>query len=179
MLVVGCKAKESTKEEIYQDFQKKIQNMKEYTCKANVKVTGNKSPKEYEFKVTYRKPENYKIEVLAPEDIKGNSIIYEKDKVFVNNPDVKDIVELTNKANKGEYLFVGDFISNYFQNEQVEIELSNEDIAVTADISGNSKYFKKQVLYINRETRIPTKLEILDQEGLSRFIVGYVDFKYK
>ena len=46
-------------------------------------------------------------------------------------------------------------------------------------IPGNTKYFSKQILYIDSKTNYPAKLEILDQEGNNRFIVNYSDFEYK
>ena len=39
---VGCQKRQSTKEEAYKNFQKKITNMSSYKCKADIEVIGNK-----------------------------------------------------------------------------------------------------------------------------------------
>ena len=50
---IGCQRRQSTKEEVYQDFQKKISTMSSYTCRAEVVAIGNKSEHKYEFIHTY------------------------------------------------------------------------------------------------------------------------------
>ena len=49
----------------------------------------------------------------------------------------------------------------------------------TASKGRNTKYFDKQILYVNSKKNYPTKLEILDQEGNRRFEVNYSNFEYK
>lgn len=56
--------KQYTKEEIYESFQDKILNISSYECIAEVCVSGNKTPTNYSFKHTYKKPDSYKVEVL-------------------------------------------------------------------------------------------------------------------
>jgi outer membrane lipoprotein-sorting protein len=176
-MTIGCQKKESTKEEVYQDFQKKIYKMKGYTCKAKVTVAGNKSPQVYEFSHSYNRPDNYRLEAISPEYIRGKMIEYKGDKVFVKNPKINDVVELPNEGKKDQYLFIGDFIKNYLQNEEVKVNLSHGNLVLETKIPGDTKYFNTQVLYVNSETRNPVKLEIKDDQGKSRFVVDYSEFK--
>ncbi|EQE89391.1 putative lipo domain protein [Clostridioides difficile CD104] len=46
-------------------------------------------------------------------------------------------------------------------------------------IPGDNKYFNKQVLYVNADTKNPEKMEVLDKEGVPRFTVKYKDFEYR
>jgi len=179
IILIGCQKRASTKEEVYKDFQNKIYTMKEYTCKAKVKVIGNKSPYEYEYIHTYKKTDNYRLEVIAPEHVKGKTIEYKGDKILVKNPEIDDLVELPNSGKNNQYLFIGDFIENYLKNEEVNMKLKNGNLVIDTDIPGDIKYFKKQLLYIDADTKSPTKMEILDNEGTPRFIVDYKEFKYK
>ena len=179
IIIIGCQKRASTKEEVYKDFQNKIYTMKEYTCKAKVKVIGNKSPYEYEYIHTYKKTDNYRLEVIAPEHVKGKTIEYKGDKIFVKNPEIDDLVELPNSGKNNQYLFIGDFIKNYIKNEEVNMKLKNGNLVIETDIPGDIKYFKKQLLYIDADTKSPNKMEILDDEGTPRFIVNYKEFKYK
>lgn len=177
-IAIGCKRRESTKEEIYQDFQKKISTMSSYTCKAEVEAIGNKSEHKYEFIHTYNKPNYYKLEVISPEHLKSKTMEYKDDKILVKNPDIDDILELPNTGRNEQYLFIGDFIKNYFQNEEVNINLSNGNLVLETYIPGENEYFNKQVLYINSKTKEPQKMEILDINGQPKFTVIYKEFEW-
>ena len=54
VIFVGCQKRESTKEEIYKEFQKKIVTMSSYKCMAYVEVTGNTSNHTYVFIHNYK-----------------------------------------------------------------------------------------------------------------------------
>ena len=176
---VGCGRKEYTKEEVYEDFKNQISKITSYTCTARVEAIGNKENTTYIFKHTYTKPDYYKLEVKSPKNLKGKTIEYKGDKVLVHNPNVNDTVELPNINNDGHYLFIGDFIKNYMQNEEAVLETTESELKIEIEIPGDNKYFNKQILYINNKTKNPDKMEILDNEGEPRFIVTYEDFKYE
>lgn len=179
IVCIGCKKREYTKEEVYEDFQNQISKITSYTCTAKVEAIGNKENTKYIFKHIYVKPDYYKLEVKSPENLKGKIIEYKGDKVLVHNPNINDIVELPNINNDSHYLFIGDFIKNYMQNESVVLESTENELKIEIKIPGDNKYFNKQVLYVNNKTKNPNKMEILDCEGEQRFIVQYEDFKYE
>ncbi|MEG1284376.1 MAG: germination lipoprotein GerS [Romboutsia sp.] len=179
MIFVGCQKKESTKEEVYAGFQKYISNIKEYSCVAEVEAKGNKSSQIYVMKHDYKKPNYYKLEIVSPKNLKGKSMEYKDNKIIIQNPEIKDIVELPNEDKNNQYLFIGDFIKNCLQNEEIKIDMTKEELTLETQIPGDNKYFSKQVLYVNTKTRIPMKMEILDTENNIRFNVKYTDFKTK
>ena len=175
---IGCQKRESTKEEVYQEFQKKISTMKSYKCSAEVEVVGNKSAQNYIFIHNYNKPDNYKLEIIYPEHLKGKSMEYKNDKILIKNTDIDDVIELPNLGRNDQYMFIGDFIKNYLQNEEIEMQLTKGNLILETYIPGEDEYFNKQVLYVNTETKNPDKMEILDIKGKNRFTVNYKDFKY-
>ena len=176
---VGCGRKEYTKEEVYEDFQKQISKITSYTCTAKVEAIGNKENTTYIFKHTYTKPDYYKLEVKSPKNLQGKTIEYKGDKVLVSNSNINDTIELPNINNDIHYLFIGDFIKNFTQNESVVLEATENELKVEIEIPGDNKYFNKQILYVNNKTKSPDKMEILDNEGEPIFIVTYEDFKYE
>ena len=179
VIFVGCQKRESTKEEIYKEFQKKIVTMSSYKCMAYVEVTGNKSTHNYVFIHNYTKPDYYKLEVVEPKNLKGKTMEYKGDKVVITNPDIKDKIELPNNNDNRQYSFVGDFIKNYLQNEEVDIKLNNNSLVLETIIPGENKYFAKQILYIDKESKNPKKMEILNSEGKVNFTVNYKNFECK
>ncbi len=177
--IVGCMNKQQTKEEIYDDFKNQISNISSYTCTANVEAIGNKENTTYVFKHTYKKPDYYKLEVILPKNLKGKTIEYKGDKILVHNPDINDTIELSNINDDAHYLFIGDFIKNYMQNESANLEATDNELKIEIEIPGDNKYFNKQILYVNNNTKNPDKMEILNSEGEAIFIVKYKNFKYK
>ena len=176
---VGCQTGESTKEEVYKKFQEQVSKIESYTCTAEIEVVGNKGKSSYTLKHYYKKPDNYKLEVISPENLKGKTMEYKDNKIIVKNPDIDDLIELPNESKDQQYLFIGDFMKNYLKNEELTMNSSDSELILEASIPGDSEYFNKQILYINKENKNPDRMEILDKEGNIRFTVKYDNFEYK
>ena len=104
-IFIGCQRRESTKEEVYKEFQKKIVTMSSYKCIAEIEASGNKSSHNYVFIHSYVKPDYYKLEVVEPKNLKGKTMEYKGDKVIISNPDIKDKIELPNMEDNRQYAF--------------------------------------------------------------------------
>ena len=178
VFTVGCTNKEYTADELYEDFKDQISKVSSYTCIAKVEAIGNKENTTYIFKHTYKKPDYYKLEVKSPKNLKGKTIEYKNNKIIINNPKINDTVEFKNINNDARYLFIGDFINNYRNDENTKLELTENELKIEVKIPGNNKYFNKQILYVNNKTKTPYKMEIVDNKENPRFIVTYEDFKY-
>ena len=178
VFTVGCTNKEYTADELYEDFKDQISKVSSYTCIAKVEAIGNKENTTYIFKHTYKKPDYYKLEVKSPKNLKGKTIEYKNNKIIINNPKINDTVEFKNINNDSRYLFIGDFINNYRNDENTKLELTENELKIEVKIPGNNKYFNKQILYVNNTTKTPDKMEIVDNKENPRFIVTYEDFKY-
>ena len=178
VFTVGCTNKEYTSDELYEDFKDQISKVSSYTCIAKVEAIGNKENTTYIFKHTYKKPDYYKLEVKSPKNLKGKTIEYKNNKIIINNPKINDKVEFKNINNDARYLFIGDFINNYRNDENTKLELTENELKIEVKIPGNNKYFNKQILYVNNKTKTPDKMEIVDNKENPRFIVTYEDFKY-
>ena len=164
--------KQYTKEEIYESIQDKILNISSYECIAEVCVSGNKTPTNYSFKHTYKKPDSYKVEVLSPESVKGKVIEFNSNKLTINNPNVEDKIVFEDYQNK--FLFIGNFIANYSYDSAI-IDEDDKFLIITKDMPND--YFNKQILYVNKKTKLPQKMQIIDINGNTRFDIIYKDFK--
>ena len=178
VFTVGCTNKEYTADELYEDFKDQISKVSSYTCIAKVEAIGNKENTTYIFKHTYKKPDYYKLEVKSPKNLKGKTIEYKNNKIIINNPNINDTFEFKNINNYARYLFIWDFINNYRKDENTKLELTENELKIEVKIPGNNKYFNKQILYVNNNTKTPDKMEIVDNEENPRFIVTYEGFKY-
>ena len=59
------------------------------------------------------------------------------------------------------------------------IKLNNNSLVLETIIPGENKYFAKQILYIDKESKNPEKMEILNSEGKVNFTVNYKNFECK
>lgn len=177
--LVGCQMKEATEDEIYEKFQEKVSKVQSYSCIAKVKVIGNKGKSNYILRQSYKKPNNYYLEVLSPENLKGNIMEYKDDKILIKNSKINDLIEFSDDDKAEKYLFVGDFINNFLRKEEVDIKLSDDKLVLESMIPGDDEYFNKQVLYVDIQEKVPTSMEILDKQGNIKFIITYKDFEYK
>ena len=179
---IGCQEKEYTKEEVYEKFQEQILKIESYTCTAELTVLGNKGESNYTIKESYNKPDNYRLEIISPKNLKGQTVEYNNKKIIINNAEINDSIEFPNKNENIQYLFIGDFIKNYLQsesNKDLVMNMSNEYLELESKIQGDDKYFNKQKLYINLKDKNPDKMEIIDKEGNVRFTVEYKNFENK
>ena len=104
---------------------------------------------------------------------------YYDNKIVIKNQKLGDVIELPKVGNNKLYLFVGDFIQDYSRKESVRMNFYNDDqLALEIDVPENI-YFSKQILYIDKKTKNPVKMEILDNEGEKKFIVEYTNFESK
>lgn len=172
----GCR--ESTDEEVYYKFQKKMNKLDSYSCIATISVCGNKSIKEYKASHYFKKPNYYKLQTLYPSNIEGKITIYDDDKIIIKNPKYKDELKFTHIGIENRYLFVGDFLKNIFENEDLTISSDKYFLILETNIPGSSFYFNKQKIYIDKKTLKPNKLEIMDINLKKRFVVNYKEFKY-
>lgn len=145
-VIIGCEKSKSTKEEIYKDFQNEISKMKSYKCRADIEVIGNKSSQKYSLIHEYNGPGKFKLEVIEPKHLKGKTMEYKDDKIIVTNPTIKDELVLPNIGEDSQHLFIGDFIKNYLQGEEIEVAMEDGYLVLTVPIPGNTKYFNKQKL---------------------------------
>ena len=176
--LVGCKGLgKQTKEDIYEDIQKKITKMTSYTCKADITVINNKSKSKYIINHTYKKPSYYKLEIVEPKNLNGKTIEYYKDKIIIKNKQLDDVIELPNVGDNKLYLFIGDFVQDFLQEDAINMSVSEEQLILERDLSQENSCLSKQILYIDKKTKNPVKMEILHNEGEKKFIVNYTNFQ--
>ncbi len=182
ILCVGCGKSEeniSTMEKI----QERLKNMETYECKGTLTRISNKTENVYGIKQYYKSTGEYKLELTSPDDVSGNYTVFDGTSIFQYNPRVQNkIIENVPESQMRNELFLGCFIKNYFQSEDVTVETSNMDniqsTVLEAVIPGQNKYTATEKLWIDEETLNPVKLVIYDTEGKERYIIEYSDFKY-
>lgn len=181
VLMASCTKKEelSTMEKI----QKQLNEMQSYQCTATLKRISNKGTNEYETRQSYQITGEYKLELLSPANVAGNYTIFDGKRICQYNPRVegKVIIDVPENQQRNE-LFLGAFIKNYMQSEEVSIAVANLDegkcSVLEAVIPGGNQYLSTEKLWIDNETLKPVQFIIYNADGKERYVLQYTDFEY-
>ena len=154
-----------------------ILNIKSYELKAEIEIKSNKNENNYIIKQKYISPEYNSQEVIEPENVKG--VIIERDG---NNLKIQNTnLNLTTMFNNYEYLSenvldLSSFIQKCKNEDYKQKENSNE---ITLEISSKTAnpYIVKKILYIDKKTAKPTKMEIKDNNQKAEIHILYTEVK--
>lgn len=151
-----------------------ILNISSYQASITVTVNSNKNTNKYILKQQYNKDKVYKQEVIEPENIKGLQTIYDGKNLKIENTklNLSHIYE--------DYQYISDntldlytFLQNYKNSENQEYEQKDNEIIMTLKNQNNNNYTIFQKLYIDKNTAIPTKMEISDK---NKNITVYIEY---
>ena len=144
-------------------IKENILNIESYKAKVKIIITSNKNTNTYEATQKYYKENNlYKQEIIAPENLEGMTFEYDGSNLQIKNTKLKlnKIYENYNYIGSNE-LSLNDFIEDYNDNENQDLE-NDEEIILETVVKNNNKYRKMKRLYISKNTKLPTKMEIQD-----------------
>ena len=101
-------------------IQKRLSEMESYTCDATMKRISNKGENTYDIKQYYKSSGEYRLEIVAPENLKGNYTVFDGEKICQYNSriDGKIIVDVPESQQRNE-LFLGSFIKNYMKSRYI------------------------------------------------------------
>lgn len=180
----ACSTKEKPKAKSpIEKIHEKLTTMKTYGCIADLTYISNKGQNTYKTKQYYKISGEYRVEIVAPEQVKGLVTVYDGKKVMQYNPRVLGEVVNEVPESKNTYeIFLGAFLKNYLQSEEVTLEVFNTDndeyTVLEAVIPEGGKYLATEKLWVSNKTLNPAQLVIYDTEGKERIIVKYGEFKY-
>ena len=148
-----------------QEVVENVLNINSYKAKVTVEVQSNKNKNKYILKQEYNTENGYIQEVLEPANIAGIKITRKDNNLLIENSklDLKTIFE-NYEGLENNCLDLYNFINKY-KSEQNSIFEENEQEIKLKIKSNNNKYQENEILYINREKIIPTKLLVQDNNN--------------
>lgn len=154
----------------------KILETKEYKTKVKVTVYSNKNQNEYIMEQYENLNENKSSAKLLNKDNSGLTMNFEKHKLVISNTklNLKKVYENYKPITKN-YLFLSNFISEV---DLEEIKETEKHIILNST-ENNNKYLHKKTLYISRQTNLPEKLIIIDDEQNVKIIIEYIEIELK
>lgn len=151
-----------------------ILNISSYDVKVTVEVISNKNNNKYILSQQYVSPNIVKQEVIEPSNIAGVKITNDGTNLKLENTDLNLNTIFEN------YSYLGDncldlicFIENYKTNPESEFIEEENQIIMKTKIGNENKYTKNKVLYIDKQTCKPIKLEIKDNNEKTTVYILY------
>lgn len=138
-------------------------NISSYKATITVEVHSNKNFNKYIIKQEYINSKYSMQEVIEPSNIQGVKITKDDSGLKIENTNLN----LSTIFENYEYiadncLDLSSFIHNYTSNNKSNYKEENGQIIMTTQNINDNKYTKHQTLYIDKNTKKPTKLEIKD-----------------
>lgn len=179
IMLCGCGASTAKKPE---DIQKFIMKLRAYKCDVIYAVTNNKSTNVYRARHFYKAPDKYRIEIIEPDELKGQTTIYNKDKAYIYHTQINTYMVTENFNATMEYsTFVGAFVEYFKSNGGARYKLESLDdikcYVIEVPIDNPSIYRAKEKIWINAENAIPIKAELLDKDNKVNAQVLYENFE--
>ena len=162
---------------ISQENVNDILNLKSYELISKITIKSNKNENKYVIKQSYINPDYSSQEVLEPENIKGTKIIREKNQIKLENTSLN----LTTILQDYEYvsenmLDLSTFLEEYKEGK-TNIKENEKEKILEVILSDNNPYVAKKILYIDKDTGKPTKMEIEDDNKNTKIHILYSDVK--
>ena len=150
---------------------KKILNMTSYEAKIEVQVKSNKNTNTYKIYQEYEKDKKSIQEVLEPENIKDVRIEKTEEKLKLENTklNLTTFFDRYDKININD-LDLNSFILQYLEDEEKQTEEFREEIVLKT---------KNKMLYLNKKTKLPTKMEIKDDNKNTKVYILYNEITIK
>lgn len=150
-----------------EEIEKYILDISSYTAKMDVTVESNKNTNKYVMEQTYKKDKKSKQKILEPANIEGLEIIYEDNKLTINNAknNLKTMYE--NYPNLMENcLWLNAFIEDYKTEKNKGkasiVEKNGKVIMATKTRNENNRYIYSKELHIDKEVGKIEKLVVQD-----------------
>jgi len=158
-------------EDIHTRIYRKYSQIESFSAVLEVTVTSENTINTYTVRQYFVLPDNFREEVLAPENLAGMTYVFANGAVTLSPPVDSNEISLNVPPNNRNYTFLPEFFERYFNSDNaivaVSVDESNADIATILEVllDGDSIYRASQKLWICNETLQPLKLETYNANG--------------
>lgn len=162
-----------------QEMIENILSISSYESVIEVEVNSNKNVNKYVIKQTYTPPNISVQEVLEPENIQGIKITKSENEIKVENTQLNMTKIYSNYPYMtSNCLDLNTFIELYKQNGESKYEEKDDEIILKTENEQNI-YTKYRILYIDKKTGKPTKMEIKDNSKNTSIYILYKEVKFQ
>lgn len=155
-----------------------ILNLSSYEAQVTVDVTSNKNTNKYILKQTYQEPNISTQEVIEPSNISGVKIENNGTNLKVENSNLSLNSILENYHYLGNNcLDLHSFIEDYQQDSNSNFVEKDAEILMKTTSQIENIYIQEKILHIDKETYLPTQMEIKDNKQKTTIYILYNEVK--
>ena len=156
------------------DLIEYILNISSYEAKLEVIVSSNKTENKYVLEQYYKSPNYSKQIVKEPQNIENLEIIYNGSNLEIKNTNLGINKIYENYSYLNENILWLNFFIDSCSNNKYAVEEIGDAIVLTNNIE---KYDYKGMLYINKKTSLPTRIEIKDNNNQNKIYIEYKEIR--
>ena len=146
-----------------QDIVNYILDISSYEAIIEVETKSNKNSNKYVLKQQYIKDNASTQEVLEPSNIQGVRMVKKDKTLKLENTALNVVTILENyECITDNALDLSSFVENYRQNRNSNFEEKDNQIIMYTTSDNDNKYTKNKILYVDRSTAKPIKMEVTD-----------------
>jgi outer membrane lipoprotein-sorting protein len=167
----------------FEEAGRRFLKLETYTCDVVMKVTNNISTMEYRLKHSYKSPDKYRVEVLAPRELQGQVTIYNGHSSYIYHPGINQYFVTEDFSGSMEYnSFIGSFMEHIRKAGEIRISYEKygdkECIVAEFEIPEPNRYMHVEKLWIDRSEIVPLRAEIYGSDGKTYVEISYDNFVY-
>ena len=157
-----------------------ILNINSYKSNINVQVNSNKNTNKYIIEQEYNTENGSIQEVIEPANIAGVKISLKDNILKIENTNLSLSQMFENyQGLEDNSLDLISFIEDYKSNEKSIFEENENEVILKTKNNSQNKYNKNKILYINKKTKLPTKLIVEDNNQNMTINIKYNSIEIK
>ena len=184
LVLTACTAiQERVDATAYERIHRQLMAMESFAAQATVTFVSNNNTHVYETIQHARVTGEYRIEVTAPENVAGNTTVFDGTTISQFNPRVDGRISQTStEAPERLEILLTSFVRNFTTSQGVSIMAASMEEGLTtvleATVPGEHPYMATQRLWVKNDTQLPVQMIVYDQNGAERIIVIFNSFEY-
>lgn len=176
----SCKTK-TVNHGVYEKIYEKYSNLKAFEAKAEISIKSNLTENVYTVKQYYLSPNNFKTQVLSPENLKGIGYTISGEKVNLTSNNSGEFYLEGYVPEDKSCVFINDFFEGYFKSQSAFAETVSSVkgsgcTLLRCNLSEENPKHHSQCLWINNKSLLPEKLITYDIDGEETITVTYKSF---
>ena len=156
-----------------------ILSINSYIANVTIQVNSNKNTNKYIIEQEYNTQNGNIQTVLEPSNISGIKIIKKDGNLTLENSnlDLSTIFE-NYQGLENNNLDLYKFIDDYKNDDKSQFDENDEEIIMKTKKNNGNKYVENKKLYISKQTKLPTKLIIKDNNQNTTINIQYNKIKF-
>ena len=165
IFISGCGIKKS--EDIIKKLDNKYNNINSYYAEGVMEILNNENTYTYDVKVSYKKKDYYKIELINTLNNHEQIILRNNDGVYVVTPSLNKSFKFQSDwpYNNSQVYILNSVIDDIKEDENKTLKIKDNYYNFISSVNyPNNKSLTKQNVYVNKDMKI-SKIEVTDKEG--------------